>query len=82
MTTWAESGLPEEDKFKENIEPWRLCYFRTVVDIMTAELNEIEEKKQPQDLSFYDWIWKTDIQSRLILALLPVINRLWSLNYA
>ena len=56
MTTWAESGLPEEDKFKENIEPWRLCYFRTVVDIMTAELNEIEEKKQPQDLSYYDWI--------------------------
>ena len=56
MTTWAESELPEEDKFKENIEPWRLCYFRTVVDIMTAELNEIEEKKQPQDLSYYDWI--------------------------
>ena len=45
VTTWAESGLLESDKNKEDIKPWRLVNFRAIAGTLHAKFDQIEEKK-------------------------------------
>ena len=45
VTTWPESGLPEADKGKEDINPWMLTNFRGIAGILQGDLENIEEHK-------------------------------------
>ena len=45
VTTWIESGLPEEDKGTEDIKPW--IHSCTFLEIAARLQEEIDAQEQP-----------------------------------